>query len=413
MSAKTLTTRRIASACVVVVLVFAVAAPVFPGDPADTRRADRENDFRELVGDFKVYDACYEKGFAGAECTRYRLNSTDNPEYWPDPNVPPMKWPDAPKTRIYKPGMTPFEYFQALCKAEAGEFIYQTVKADSVYMIRPRKEEHEEAIRDRYGIEDPYGHGQGDQGDTGPHLLISSRAQTYSEFATPDYVFVETPVVPVQIDKTRRRHYDPNWFVVPEGARFRVFYFADQKPKWLYGFSVKHEPQLQSRYGYTWRGIRRPYDREMGIAGGETAVVDLKTNEIVGMRRGFIFGNRLKTGGMWWLTGAACPRYSQMPGLGTQRRRDKDVDYVLLFLTKVVIPNAEFIPGWDARILRHREELENNRRRGLAVPEGAMQKYEAQLAKRFGDKATYYDRLRRQGYPVDEYLSSTQRKGQP
>ncbi|MCS6319917.1 MAG: hypothetical protein H8K05_19540, partial [Nitrospira sp.] len=39
----------------------------------------------------------------------------------------------------YKPGMTSQEYFDHLCKAEAGEFIYKTVEnVDGLYMMRPR-----------------------------------------------------------------------------------------------------------------------------------------------------------------------------------------------------------------------------------------------------------------------------------
>jgi hypothetical protein len=316
-----------------------------------------------------------------------------------------MKWPDAPKARVYKLGMKPSEYFEALCKAEAGEFIYKTVKADSIYIIRPRKEERDEMIRDRYGIEDPYGYGQGDQGDTGAVAMLKGDDPWYTEFSLPGYRFVETPAVPVSIDVHRQKHYDPNWFEAPGEKPYRMFYVVNPKPKRLYGFSVSHQRDLKSRYGFTWRGIRRPYDRELGIAGGELAVVDLTTNEILGLRRGFIMGNRLKTGGMWWLTGAACPHYSQLPGAGTQRRRDKDVDYVKLLLSKVVIPPAQFVPSWDDQLRRHREKLEENRRLGFSVPEGAMQAFEAGLARRFGEKGAYYNRLREQGYPVDEYLS--------
>lgn len=40
----------------------------------------------------------------------------------------------------YKPGMTPQEYFDHLCKTEAGEFIYKTVEnVEGLYMMRPRK----------------------------------------------------------------------------------------------------------------------------------------------------------------------------------------------------------------------------------------------------------------------------------
>jgi hypothetical protein len=46
--------------------------------------------------------------------------------------------------------------------------------------------------------------------------------------------------------------------------------------------------QVRSRYGYTWRGISRsPYDRDLGIAGNEILVYDLKDNTLLGVRRSF------------------------------------------------------------------------------------------------------------------------------
>ncbi len=46
---------------------------------------------------------------------------------------------------------------------------------------------------------------------------------------------------------------------------------------------------IKSQYGYVWRGIKTTYDREMGIAGGELAIVDLKTNEILGLNTWLFF----------------------------------------------------------------------------------------------------------------------------
>ena len=40
----------------------------------------------------------------------------------------------------YKPGMTPEQYFDHLCKTEAGEFIYKTVEnVEGISMMRPRE----------------------------------------------------------------------------------------------------------------------------------------------------------------------------------------------------------------------------------------------------------------------------------
>ena len=66
---------------------------------------------------------------------------------------------------------------------------------------------------------------------------------------------------------------------------------------------------LKSRYGYTWRGIKRPHDRELGIAGSELIIFDLQSNEILAVRRGFVRsgGVRNNLTGVWWLTAPSCP----------------------------------------------------------------------------------------------------------
>ena len=42
--------------------------------------------------------------------------------------------------------------------------------------------------------------------------------------------------------------------------------------------ATRHSEQ-RARYGFTWRGIKRPHDRELGIAGGELIVIDLQTTK--------------------------------------------------------------------------------------------------------------------------------------
>ncbi|MFO1386566.1 MAG: hypothetical protein U1F55_10410 [Chitinivorax sp.] len=77
-----------------------------------------------------------------------------HPEYWPYPDVPPVKWPEAPNPpTLAKTGMSGKEYFQALCEREAGWFIYRTVEdVEGLYIVRPRGEEDSD-----YHLADPYG----------------------------------------------------------------------------------------------------------------------------------------------------------------------------------------------------------------------------------------------------------------
>lgn len=301
------------------------------------RQWDAKREFAALVGDTAKYETCFATGFKGAECGRWQVKAQPNPEYWPYPDKPAFVWPDAPKQQVYKPGMTRVEYFEALCEAEAGEFIYKMVKAEGIYMIRPRMEETEDRMRDRYGIEDPYGYGQGDTWDRGaPGLLIGPIE--HSRTSPPRYRYVETPQIAVNIPPTSYRYYDPSLFERPSNSeKYREF--VRLNPLDLKGMRARHVGSISATVGFTWRGIRRPYDRELGIAGGEIAVIDLNTNQVLGLRRGFQLAQRLKTGGVWWLIGGACPKYSQTTELGRIRNRDKDIDYVKLFLTRVAIPD--------------------------------------------------------------------------
>jgi hypothetical protein len=67
----------------------------------------------------------------------------------------------VPEDSGYKPGMTPEQYFEHLCKTEAGEFIYKTVEnVEGIYMMRPRERSHRYEFEHLYALEDPYGHTQ-------------------------------------------------------------------------------------------------------------------------------------------------------------------------------------------------------------------------------------------------------------
>jgi hypothetical protein len=65
----------------------------------------------------------------------------------------------VPADSGYKPGMTPQDYFDHLCKTEAGEFIYRTVEnVEGIYIMRPRKEATDSELSHLYALEDPYGY---------------------------------------------------------------------------------------------------------------------------------------------------------------------------------------------------------------------------------------------------------------
>lgn len=221
----------------------------------------------------------------------------------------------------YKLGMTPEQYFDHLCKTEAGEFIYKTVEnVEGLYMLRPRKEASDYELEHLYALEDPYGHENG-EAVRGEYKFVSPNR----------YVYFERPTQPPRFNEITQRFggdkIDPRKL---EGHE-RFSGYDSRHLESMRKESVQH---LQSRYGFTWRGITRPHDRELGIAGGELIVLDLETKEVLGVRRGYIRSGMIRNNltGIWWLTGQTCPIYGYRGG------RNKDFDFSYWFIGKVLKP---------------------------------------------------------------------------
>lgn len=240
----------------------------------------------------------------------------------------------VPEDSGYKSGMTPQEYFDHLCKAEAGEFIYKTAEnVEGIYQMRPRERATDYMLQDLYALEDPYGPVYGQEFNIGPDALKAGTIQSgfvnpaYSQYVRdksekgyklykPDqsYKFLEKSI-PTHLQSSTDgdkylRYTRPNTdkLVVEDG---QYFYPRDLQPKMI----EERVKELKSRYGFTWRGINRFHDRELGIAGGELIVLDVQTNEVLGVRRGYLrTANVRETGGrVWWLGARACP--SNLPGV--------------------------------------------------------------------------------------------------
>jgi hypothetical protein len=65
-----------------------------------------------------------------------------------------------------------------------------------------------------------------------------------------------------------------------------------------------------SKYAFTWRGIKRPFDRENGIAGSELIVFDPADNAVLGVLRAFALSTLLHTKNgdrVYWLKALTCP----------------------------------------------------------------------------------------------------------
>src|SRR5262245_58384591 len=63
----------------------------------------------------------------------------------------------VPEDSGYKPGMTPEQYFDQLCKTEAGEVSYKTVEnVEGLYLMRPRNRATDYELEHLYALEAPY-----------------------------------------------------------------------------------------------------------------------------------------------------------------------------------------------------------------------------------------------------------------
>lgn len=157
-----------------------------------------------------------------------------------------------PEDSGYKLGMTPEQYFDHLCKTEAGEFIYKTVEnVEGIILLRPRLKANYEYSH-LYAFEDPFGF------EADPAFFVYPGRYTYYETASNS---------------------------MEQGLRYTLYFGYDGRNP---GTLLKaNEAQRKSRYGYTWRGIVRPHDRENGIGGGEMIVVDTETSEVLAVHRGY------------------------------------------------------------------------------------------------------------------------------
>ena len=216
----------------------------------------------------------------------------------------------VPEDSGYKPGMSPQQYFDHLCKTEAGEFIYKTVEnVGGIYMMRPREHATDYMQEHLYAMEDPYGYTDWE----------ADRPQTI--FVNPPwglYSFLEAPLLPLIKTSVSSAEYQ----------RFSG-YVQDRSP-----MMEERVTEIKSRYGYTWRDISRPHDRELGIAGGELIILDLQGNEVLGVRRGFIRsgGVRNNLTGIWWLSARVCPMLRQVD------QSQKRGDFTYWFISKVLKP---------------------------------------------------------------------------
>ena len=232
------------------------------------------------------------------KCAELKLVRDEPKPVWPYPEVPAIKWPDPPEEQVYHFGITREDYFKGLCSKEAGRFVYKTVdNVEGVYQIRPQYPERSRQMKDPYVMEDPYGFSVSESFSPGYRLLGLGGYRYFETSSYDSYGDLSEGLL--------KEIYHPSFSKKNENKSMYFRYLGPYTGK-LNTVSRIQVEKLKSRYGYVWRGITRPHDREMGIAGGELAIVDLKTNEILGLSRGFALTSMQPNGQTWWLGSVRC-----------------------------------------------------------------------------------------------------------
>jgi hypothetical protein len=181
---------------------------------------------------------------------------------------------------VYRAGMTSEEYFKALCDAEAGEFIFKTVEnVWGIVQMRPRGRSTDDMLQHLYAIEDPYGYSDWEASNPESFYVGPS-----------SYQFIERPSA-----------------IGESKGKIARYYGYDGRN--VNSMKIEASNSSRSKYGFTWRGISRSYDRELGIAGGELIVMDIDLGEILAVKRGFVRTDHARnvSTGIWWLGGEICP----------------------------------------------------------------------------------------------------------
>lgn len=189
----------------------------------------------------------------------------------------------VPKDSGYRPGMSSEKYFEHLCNNEAGEFIFSTAdKVEGFLLMRPPKQPSDDDLMSRFKLEAPD---------------IERMFQLYNaDPGSRSTIFV---VPGIRHYRYIEEMFDLNQFVMAFGYESGT---NRLKP-------TVRATNRTSRYGLTWRGIKRAQDREHAIAGNEWIVLDLANGNVLAVFRNYARTGRVENTneGLWWLNAVQCP----------------------------------------------------------------------------------------------------------
>ncbi|MDR3220822.1 MAG: hypothetical protein LBU46_02265 [Candidatus Accumulibacter sp.] len=228
--------------------------------------------------------------------------------------------------------------FQERCK-KAGVFIHRTAdNVESVFLLKLRP--NSVNFRDQYKMDDPYG------SDFGGDAYIKSFLWARNEKGqlvggnngvTNGYRYVDA------IDPKDGKRYRYTGSIKEVILTKHITMGGDGKTKFKsmeFVFDKVPAPDPAPRYGVTYEDISTREERDHWIAGSSLKVIDLKTNEVMAERIGYMMdrGWGSTSGGRSpWLFAAdhACPMFSPHHGSAFQARQTRNfVEEVLYTVPK-------------------------------------------------------------------------------
>lgn len=228
--------------------------------------------------------------------------------------------------------------FREHCKT-AGEFIRRTVDdVEGIYLLKVRPSETNRG--NQFDMDDPYGHDSGGEWYLKSFLHgFHNRSPNYVRGDPTRYGYRYVEAINPQ-DRKRYRytgHIEEPWQYDKSYLKGYKRFVLDKAPA----------PSTAPRYGVTYDDISTREDRELWIAGSSLKVIDLKINEVIAERIGYMIdlGQGANGGGRSpWLMAAdnACPGFQRYvkpvvrtPGAAEQGNQTDD------FVEKVLHPIGE------------------------------------------------------------------------
>ncbi|RSZ58865.1 hypothetical protein HF313_26085 [Massilia atriviolacea] len=225
------------------------------------------------------------------------------------------------------------QMFEQRCRG-AGEKIYKQVdNVDGVFLLRIRPENIN--FSDQYALDDPYG--RDFNGDA--YIRSFLRGFYESNYGKSDNPILNSPLhlgyrYVDAIDKADGHRY--RYVAIIERPGVTDSSFAKDYRRFVLRRTLVDDPA--PRYGVTYEDISTKEERDHWIAGSSLKVIDLKTNEILAERIGYMYdpGQGSNVGGRApWLIAA---NYS-CPSFGTRRGSSSQTLQSETFVGKVLKPS--------------------------------------------------------------------------